>query len=209
MSDLTIPAHLVESGVGLPPVFDFGLHGWVTAEWWREASDHHTEYRRGPADVSDPDAASAMLRRLAAWAGDDGEAQAYWLEDIGGGWLLWRSGRHVARGPQRVALFQSWEPGVGVRLPVFTVPTGQTDPRAALVAIASHVGRDHEVRRALGWTVEPGTLATLEAAGMVTTDGGLRSVWDLDDGERSKCFTCDPDIDPAAALVAIHEEVCR
>lgn len=70
---------------------------------------------------------------------------------------------------------------------------------AEMAARATHIGMDAAIRRALGWTVEAGTLGVLEFS-----DNGC---W-FDDGSSMMGFTFTGITDPTEALAAIYAEVC-
>lgn len=103
----------------------------------------------------DQQTCGALLRRLAMWAGDDGEAQAYWLvrqpdfcRDVDapevGTWSVYA---RRERSTERLNAD-------------FELPLPWPKTTEALATILTHIGLDHRIRRALG---EPnpkvGTLA--------------------------------------------------
>lgn len=74
-----------------------------------------------------------------------------------------------------------------------------------LVVILTHIGHDHAIRRALGWGVEPGTLATLERLkGRWVFTGPNGEVGQTRWGDALANIT-----DPTEALAAIYAEVCE
>lgn len=89
---LTISAQLVAepNGVGLPKMW-MDRHG--TPQQLTNG-----EHLLGPERVmvGDHQTRSGLLRQLAMWCGDGGEAQAYWLEQFGANYRLVSSIRPVA-----------------------------------------------------------------------------------------------------------------
>ena len=75
---MKIEARLVADGVGFPPMW---LDSYGYPVWMGEEVDQLHEYS---VDLSDHQTRAGLLRQLAIWAGDDGEAQAYWLVYTGG-----------------------------------------------------------------------------------------------------------------------------
>ncbi|KKN69867.1 hypothetical protein LCGC14_0436910 [marine sediment metagenome] len=93
----------------------------------------------------------------------------------------------------------------------------------SMIARIEHIGRDHAIRSALGWTVEPGTLAALERSptdlvtGLIPPDR-----WVFMRANKVHVFSAYPDsgfattqipalagvTDPAEALRVIYEAVC-
>ena len=161
----TVPAALVAAGVGQPEVWKAEPGEYRFARSW-----HHTVTLLGrdlaaevPVDLSDHATRSGLLRRLAMWCGDNGEAQAYWLTIEGPAFVLRRDG---AESP--LAKFYG-VPGGSMPWNGHHIPAVEEvldgSMFEALAAILIHIGEDHTIRRALGWKVDPGTLATLTDCG--------------------------------------------
>lgn len=76
-----------------------------------------------------------------------------------------------------------------------------------MIARIEHIGRDHAIRRTLGWTVQAGTLATWEQS-----KEGRAWYMGLPEGVRQFHVDRYTDLtgvtDPAEALRAIYESVC-
>lgn len=182
-------AKLGAAGVGLAPHWVDSL-GMDRSAVVLVSTPHHVPLP-GPNGIN----AHGLLVQLAMWAGDDGEAQAYWLElplkkGIEQAWQL-RSPRGVVRS--------------------FDFVPRRWPPTEALAAILTHIGHDHRIRRALGWTVEPETLGELE----LTVPGSPLAGWTVTAGMELSYFTPFPSregqhlpalagvTDPAEALAAI------
>ncbi len=151
-----VDAALVAAGVGLPPAWreaephrdhDDEPSGWITTETDPYAGDGtHCEADGVPylLDLSDHQTRAGVLRQLAMWAGDDGEAQAYWLGLGAEGWMLMCDACVLVRDFADIAPIDS---------PIIP-PTAET-----LARIVEHIGRDHRIRRKLGEEPAKGTLA--------------------------------------------------
>jgi hypothetical protein len=154
----TIDAALVAAGIGLPLIWR--ARGVLGIKTWTVTTTEGTWMSRTIVDLSDDQTRSGLLQRLAVWAGDSGQAQAYYLvEHCGGGWLLCsESGDSIG--------FAS--PTSGSNTNLSWAPPSGLAPIEALACIVERIGRDHRIRRALGWDVEPGTLASLKRNGAGT-----------------------------------------
>ena len=161
----TINARLAVDGIGLPPVWlSYCCEAFYVHEFDIEAGRPHLHM---DLDLADHQTHEAMCRQLAMWAGDNGEAQAYWLEWVDAWTWALRSER--ADGTV-IAFFQSYPdqaiaptgenihhvPGVGqVRQ---RAPT-PTNPPEALAIIIETIALDRRIRHAFGWSKEDRTLA--------------------------------------------------
>lgn len=145
----TIDASLVAAGVGLPPV-------------WRGETDYFAEPKLPPRkvfgrlDLTDHQTRAGILRRFAMWAGDDGEARAYWLMVLAVDEAVIMRADQAGSQPAAKERRRAFIGGID------GLHAGRLDE--SLARIVEHIGRDHRIRRNLGWQVEPGTLATLERA---------------------------------------------
>ena len=100
----------------------------------------------------------------------------------------------------RALAMASWADCAANILPHIFLPT--------MAARIEHIGMDHAIRRALGWEVEPGTLATL------TPVDGVSGMWRLNAPREAvrywwREFDLPSVTDPAEALRAIYAEVWR
>ncbi len=148
-------------------------------------------------DLTDPQTAFGVALRLDAW------------ERAGGGMPSWaQQYAQIAHRKPDALLDQ-----VG-------------DYLRGLAARVRHIGMDHAIRRALGWSVEPGTLATLErglslrSARLVDRPAQRSRWWQLSHAGRVQRLSYDrvgdhgwiPALagitDPTEALAAIYAEVC-
>jgi hypothetical protein len=197
---------LVAEGVGLPRYYLYVEYGPPREEvvGFRGVVHDRRGYDTPDRLLADYQTAQGCLRQLAMWAGDDGKAQAYWLTARGDyGWAL------MSEAGREIAIFQDVpKPSIDR---YYTVPgLACSNPAEALAAILTHIGMDHAIRRALGWAVEPETLATL----MWSVDH-----WLVEHGDEHVRFSaiprtgaiCAPALagvtDPAEAWRAIYEEV--
>lgn len=226
----TINAKLVAAGVGLPGVWreDDLLPGRPTYCGADEVQTGPIFRIPNSVDLSDYQTRAGLLRQLAIWAGDDGEGQAYWLHlcEYEGVWSL----RNDRNSTSTVVEFDTLDRVEEDRIPFHSSHlvehkalwlAGVLDETEALAAILVHIGRDAAVRRALGWKVEAGTLATLEV-------WGAPGYWLLKSGGQSWLFSphgnpgeddpvnnhtrvtaLDGITDPTQALTAIYEELAR
>ena len=128
-----LSAKVVVEGVGLPPVWrcswPSSLTGNATSLTVTEESSFSPLPEGAEVLLDHPPTYFGLLRQLALWTGDKGEAQAYWLE-WDGRWSLWSYGGHAGRKKLLTYLIPA-------------VPPYHPNARAkeALVAILSSIGR--------------------------------------------------------------------
>lgn len=199
---------LIREGVGIP---------WVGAKMM----DSNTNW--GCMRFPSPDGVleHALMRRLAVWAGDDGEAKAYWLHFCENE-CVW-SLRNERNSTSTVVEFDTLDRVEDDRIDFLGTGgaehkalwlAGVMDEAEALAAILAHIGRDHFTRRAMGWSVESGTLARLEPriGGWTLSDirGNRRAFNDgtypsIGGGEQAPYLA--GITDTTQALTAIYEEL--
>ncbi|MEE8374614.1 MAG: hypothetical protein V3R87_12975 [Dehalococcoidia bacterium] len=142
--------------------------------WWTPGCPCPVLTGRG-LDLSDPQTDFGVALKLDAWEAAGGETNK--VHD------------------------QNWSEGVAtcIRFPSSSWSGEHMD---GMHARLTHIGLDHRIRRALGWEVEPGTLATYRLY-------GARD-WRVSHGHRTYIYGLDSLLDvtdPVEALQAIADEV--
>ena len=187
---LWLPSNYVVDGVGLPSVF-LGRSRTGEETWLTELPEERTGL------VLSRESRHLLLRQLAIWCGDRGVSQAYWLRRDKGAWRLYQNFGAYQQTHREVCSFiwGAWS-ATCHEMPGATPKT----PSKALRAILINIGKDHSLRRKLGWEVSPGSV------GNWRKQAHSAATWTLSHGEDSHDFDVGGDLIEARDYLCILEQ---